>query len=330
MHILSLKLHNGTRNNNVRANAMIIIVSLISVLMVTIGPIASSGMLAHAQATFPPPIFYQLSKIPSYAVTIPSTTLGFSSYDPVETSIPLGMSVIWFNDGNGLHSVTTLSNKTYSPPQTIDSGPLLPNGGSFIHTFSKPGVYDYHDKFDPHMYGRINVGSEVVKGKNMYMYPGENPPLHKDARVVLRFVPKTVAVPPTLSLTYNVTLLNPTGKPLYSHLYSDDDGILDLELVPIHKATVNITKITNATTANTTGAAASSKNATATAISANDFTTWGPDFSSQEAYRTTGTLHIKGPVLVENSPYAIRVAIVRNDNSIPSPPIVDYFLLPVK
>jgi hypothetical protein len=57
-------------------------------------------------------------------------------------------------------------------------------------------------------------------------------------------------------------------------------------------------------------------------------TTWGPDF--QEAYRTTGTLHIKGPVLVENSPYAIRLAIVRDDNSMPSSPMVDYFLLPVK
>jgi len=34
--------------------------------------------------------------------------------------------------------------------------------------------------------------------------------------------------------------------------------------------------------------------------------------------------------LVENPPYAIRVAIVVNDNSILSPPIVEEFLLPVK
>jgi hypothetical protein len=62
-----------------------------------------------------------------------------------------------------------------------------------------------------------------------------------------------------------------------------------------------------------------------------DFITWGPDFRSQEAFRTTGAFHIKGPVLVENSQYDIRIAILAKDGSILSKPIVDSFiLLPVK
>jgi len=73
---------------------------------------------------------------------------------------------------------------------------------------------------------------------------------------------------------------------------------LDLELIP-HK----------------------SKNAT-------DFITWGPDFRSQESMRTTGTFHIKGPVLVDNSPYYIKVAIVNQGNKIISNPVTDTFMLP--
>lgn len=55
-------------------------------------------------------------------------------------------------------------------------------------------------------------------------------------RFVLSFVPKTVKIPPTVALTYNVTLLNSTGKPIYSHRYDTVDGVLDLELVPTHKS----------------------------------------------------------------------------------------------
>jgi hypothetical protein len=257
--------------------------------------------------TFPPPIFYKLRNIPSYAITIPFTTLGFSSYDPPDVSIPLGMTIIWFNDDNGIHSVTTtMANSSYSPPQKIDSGPISPNGGSFIHTFSKPGIYDYYDKFDPRMHGRINVGTGIEPGKNMNMMVGGKISFNPDEsrRVVLSFVPKTIAIPPTIALTYQVTISNPLRPWLiFNHRYDDADGILDLELIPTHKSKNNST----------------------------DFITWGPDFRSQEAFRTTGTFDIKGPVLVEDSEYDIRIAILAKDGSILSKPIVDTFiLLPVQ
>ena len=257
-----------------------------------------------APTTFPPPILYKLRNIPSYAITIPFTSRGLSNYDPPDVSIPIGMTVIWFNDDTGLHSVTTTitANSSYSSPQKIDSGPIPPNGGSFIHIFSKPGVYDYHDKFDPLMHGRINVGTDIEPGKNINMMIGGKIPFNpnESSRVVLSFIPKTIAVPPTIALTYQVTISNPVLQWLiFSHRYDDADGILDLELIPTHKSKNNST----------------------------DFDTWGPDFRSQEAFRTDGTFHIKGPLLVENSEYNIRIAIIAKDGFILSKPLVDTFVL---
>lgn len=85
---------------------------------------------------------------------------------------------------------------------------------------------------------------------------------NKSQSVVVSFVPKTVKLPPVVSLTYNVTILDSTGKPLYSHTYDDSHGVLDLELVPIHK---NMQSTSNAV------------------ASQKQFTTWGPDFIGQEA-----------------------------------------------
>jgi hypothetical protein len=137
-------------------------------------------------------------------------------------------------------------------------------------------------------------------GKNMNMMIGGKLPFNPNElrRMVLSFVPTTISLTPKFAMTYGVTLLNSNGKVIFSHKYDDADGILDIELVP-HK----------------------SKNAT-------DFITWGPDFRSQESLRTTGTFHIKGPVLVNDSPYYIKVAIVNQGNKMISNPVTDTFVLP--
>ena len=85
---------------------------------------------------------------------------------------------------------------------------------------------------------------------------------NESRRVVLSFIPKAIPILPTIALTYRVTISN-TLRPwlVFSHRYDDSDGILDLELIPTHR----------------------SKNYSAY------FTTWGPDFRSQEAFHTTGT-----------------------------------------
>ena len=153
--------------------------------------------------------------------------------------MPVGMTVIWFNNDDGEHSVTTLTNNTYSPPQTIDSGTISADGCSFIHQFNTPGRYVYFDQYDPSIHGVINVGAPIEIGKYFNMHVGGinsipfNP--SKLRSVVLSFVPKTVTFPPVSDITYNITLLNSTGNALYSHTYLDSDGILDLELIPVHK-----------------------------------------------------------------------------------------------
>lgn len=257
------------------------------------------------ETNFPPPVFYKLRSEPSYLIDIPYSSTGVASFDPSEISIPTGMTVIWFNDDDGDHSVTTeASNGTYNAPESFDSGPILTDGGSFVHTFDKPGVYHYYDTFNPAARGTINVGGAIEEGKNMNMMIGGVNAIpfnsSKPQGVVLSIIPKTVTFPPDIALTYNVSLLNTsTGKVLFSNGYDDSDGILDLELVPSHAG----------------------KNAS-------HFITWGPDFIGQEAVNNDGTFHIKGPVLIDNSPYAIDVQITAKDNQELSPPVGDQFILP--
>lgn len=294
-------------------------------------PLIMSGVanaqLSHGLSgtTFPPPVFYTIRGQPSYEISIPFTSGEKTTYQPQYVNIPVGMTLIWFNNDEGEHSVTTLTNSTYSPPVAFDSGPIPANGGSVIHQFNAAGRYVYFDQFNPSMHGVINVGSSIEQGKYFNMHVGGlnalpfNP--NKARSFVLSFVPKTVSFPPTSTITYNVTISNST-KPLYSHTYEDDDGILDLELIPTHKLPLTSAI---ATPNNTTKM--SSNNST-TMSPSQQFTTWGPDFIGQEAVHTTGTFHIRGPMLIHNTPYSIQVSIIGKDNQILQSPVSETFVLP--
>lgn len=259
--------------------------------------------LTYAQTTFPPPLFLQLRSIPSYAVTIPFSTSGNSPYQPSEIAIPVGMTVVWFNDDDGEHTITSAQNSSIPSPEALDSGPIQGMGGSFIHTFTKQGIYNYYDQVNPSVKGRLIVGGPTEEGKNMNMIVGGKLPFDpkEPNRILLSFVPKTIHFPPTTSITYNVMISNSSGKPIFSHTYVDDDGILDMELVPAHSSTISRT-----------------------------FTTWGPDFIGEEGYRTTGTFHIMGPILVTDQLYSITVSIVGSDNTIFTNPPTDTFDLPLQ
>lgn len=285
-------------------------ISIIAVILLFLVVPASihsitKDIYAQKPVTFPPPILYQLKDIPSYAIMIPFSSSGESHFEPAEVNIPLGMTVIWFNNDNAYHTVTTISNSTITPPEKFDSNFISTNGGSYIHTFNKIGTYDYYDKQHPSTHGRIIVTGGMEKGKHMNMLIGGNATFNPNelSRITLRFVPTDVTLPPAQSLQYNITLLDSKGSPLFSHNYLDTDGILDLELVPVK---TNTTKTTF-----------------------NNFTTWGPDFASQEALRTTGTFHIKGPVLIQDSQYGIKVDLVSLDNQKLSS-IGDIFILSPK
>jgi hypothetical protein len=190
--------------------------------------------------------------------------------------------------------------------EQFDSDLIDPDSGSFIHKFTVPGVYDYYDSTNPSSKGRINVGGEYESGQNMDMLVGGNAlPFEagKIGRTTFSFVPKSnvTAIPPTLSITYNVTIADSTDT-LYSNQFEDSDGILDLELIPSSRSSSNQT--------------------------ASQFVTWGPDLSDQEGAASDGTYHVQGPVLVENDNYTISVSIVQIDDTAQSSPPSDDFLLP--
>jgi hypothetical protein len=71
-----------------------------------------------------------------------------------------------------------------------------------------------------------------------------------------------------------------------------------------------------------------SATSTTAAASQKHFTTRGPDFIGQEEFNTDRVFHIRGPVLVQNSPYSIAVSIISSSNRDLPHPISETFALP--
>ncbi len=110
----------------------------------------------------------------------------------------------------------------------------------------------YFDQFNPSSQGVVNVGSTLQTGKNMNMIIGGQ-----------NTIPFNPAIQLSHKAWYYLLYQLQYKKALYSKNYDDADGILDLELVPVHKAVIS------SSTSNTTSA---SKNISS------QFTSWGPDF----------------------------------------------------
>jgi plastocyanin len=280
-----------------------------------------TSLLQQIEEFLAPSGYEQAREDPSYAINIPFSELGFTAFEPSDISIPANMGVIWFNDDDSPHSVTF--NDT--SPEAIDPGTIAP-GGFFIHKFSTPGTYDYYDDQNPQSKGRIHVGGEFESGQYMNMLVGGDAlPFEagKVERTTFSFVPhdNVTTIPPSLSITYNVTIADSTGTQLYSSQFDDSDGILDLELIPSSRSLSS----SNQSSSNQTTSSSSSSNQT----TASNFVTWGPDLTDQEGVASDGAYHVQGPVMTENEDYTITVSITSIDDTIqPPPPSSDDFLLP--
>jgi hypothetical protein len=127
----------------------------------------------------------------------------------------------------------------------------------------------------------------------------------KVGRTTFSFVPNdnVTTIPPSLSITYSVTIADSNGTMLYSNQFDDSDGILDLELIPSSRSLSS-----NQTAAN--------------------FVSWGPDLTDQEGVASDGTYHVQGPVMTENQDYTITVSITSVDNAAQPQPPSDDFLIP--
>lgn len=297
----------GIRSSVVIAGAIVFIVAAAIALLPLLRSPAYAGTPTPnplADKTFPPPLYGNLFDQPSYVVNINDNEKSVS-FTPQVISVPVGMTVVWFNNGDDEHTVTTTTYNGQPPPQAIDTDLISAGDGSFTYTFTQPGIYRYVDRMDPHASGIVDVGGAVENGKYFDMLIGGMDPVQSDNLdpshgVTLRFIPKTESIPPDIAVTYAISISDSNGK-VFGQQLDDKDGILDLELVPQNQAQ-------------------------GVANPAQQFVTWGPDFLGEEGYGSTGTFHIQGPILNGNSQYFITITMLDKDD-MPLANVSDTFAL---
>lgn len=74
-------------------------------------------------------------------------------FNPVVLFAPVGATVTWAQDDQVPHNVLGIGWGT---------GNYVPSGGSYQHTFDKPGIYPYHCSLHPDMSGVIVVGDTAL------------------------------------------------------------------------------------------------------------------------------------------------------------------------
>jgi plastocyanin len=73
------------------------------------------------------------------------------SFDPVETTVPVGAEVVWVNHDDAPHTATSTAK-----PKAFDSG-ALDTDEKYSHVFTAAGEYDYFCAVHPKMTGRVIV-----------------------------------------------------------------------------------------------------------------------------------------------------------------------------
>jgi plastocyanin len=217
-------------------------------------------------------------------------------YYPEEMAVPAGTTVGWFNDDPAqLHTVTS-----GTPDDEANSGRVfnsggLPPGSFFQYTFEQAGTFDYYCQIHPWITGRVTVSAAVEQGQHFELRSGTGPTLNlaENDRTMLDFKSITIAPQETTPLTYNVSLLAPDGREIFSESFFVLNNDLQVEL------------INNATT--------------------NRISVYGPDVSDP----ITGTYHVVGNLFETSGVYAIKVEIVAIGNDQPEERILDEFRMQV-
>jgi plastocyanin len=97
--------------------------------------IVLAGLLALA-------VFVSCSSSDNPMTPAPNTvSIRDNSFNPPTINVVVGRVVVWRNDGNSSHTVTSGS-PTSHPGAVFDSGTLGRNAG-FQFTFTQPGQYPY-------------------------------------------------------------------------------------------------------------------------------------------------------------------------------------------
>jgi len=64
-------------------------------------------------------------------------------------NLPIGTTIVWYNNNSIDHTVTALDN-------SFDSGRISPNA-TFKYTFEEPGEFEYYCRIHPSMVGKITI-----------------------------------------------------------------------------------------------------------------------------------------------------------------------------
>jgi plastocyanin len=88
-------------------------------------------------------------------------------FDPAEVAIQPGDTIMWVNEGNTPHTVT-------SDDGQFDSEVLNP-GESFMFTFPEAGTFNYHCEIHPFMTGSVTVGAAAGGGGGTPMQQPADP-----------------------------------------------------------------------------------------------------------------------------------------------------------
>ena len=80
-----------------------------------------------------------------------AVTISNFAYAPPALTVTAGTKVIWTNDDNDAHTVTSAdAGRTFKSP-------ALDTGDTFSFTFDKPGTYKYFCSLHTYMVGTIDV-----------------------------------------------------------------------------------------------------------------------------------------------------------------------------
>ena len=86
----------------------------------------------------------------SPAAPSPQVTIAHFAFTPDVLTVPVGTEVVWMNQDNVRHTVTSDDNSTFASS-------LLGGGDTFSHRFDEPGIFPYHCSVHPTMTAKVLV-----------------------------------------------------------------------------------------------------------------------------------------------------------------------------
>lgn len=95
---------------------------------------------------------YQRAPLPK-EVTVTLTKNGFT---PSQVTIKIGSAVRWKNQSGTQQTVNSDNYPTNQLHRELNFG-VFSNGSSVVYTFTKPGIYGYHNQFHQEQEGKIIV-----------------------------------------------------------------------------------------------------------------------------------------------------------------------------